>query len=86
MYRTEKYKLSLDQIGYKQNDAYTAYVEMGSPNQLTREQVASLNALSAGTPIIETQVTIKGGQFTRTRPLRTNDIFLLLLTPINSRK
>ena len=81
-----RYKVSVYQVGYKQNDAYTAYVQMGSPNQLTREQVASLNALSAGSPTSETETTIKGGQFTTTMPLRTNDIFLLILTPTKSHK
>ncbi len=43
-----------------------------------------LSALSAGTPISESEVTVKGGQFTRTMPLRTNDIFLLVLTSTKS--
>jgi xylan 1,4-beta-xylosidase len=81
-----RYKVSVYQIGYQQNDAYTAYVQIGSPNQLTREQVKSLNALSTGSPTSETETTIKGGQFTTTLPLRTNDIFLLLLTPPKSHK
>ena len=81
-----RYKVSVYQVGYKQNDAYTAYLQMGSPNQLTREQVKSLNALSTGSPTSETETTIKGGQFTTTMPLRTNDIFVLILTPTKGHK
>ena len=40
-----KYALNVYRTGYKQNDAYTAYLAMGSPNQLTRAQVASLAAV-----------------------------------------
>jgi hypothetical protein len=48
--------------------------------------VKSLNALSAGGPIGESEVVVKGGQFTRTMSLRTNDIFMLVLTPAKSHK
>ncbi len=74
------YELSVYQTGYKQNDAYTAYLELGEPNQLTREQVRSLKAASAGEPISRTRVVVKGGQFSRTVPLRSNDVFLFVLT------
>ena len=75
------YSLAVYQIGYKQNDAYTAYLDLGSPNQLTREQVTALNAASAGDPISRTNVTVKSGHFSRTVPLRSNDVFLFVLTP-----
>ncbi len=76
-----RYKLRVYQVGYKQNDAYTAYVAMGSPHQLTRAQVATLNSVSTGAPVSETEVTVHGEEFTRTMPLRTNDIFFMTLTP-----
>jgi xylan 1,4-beta-xylosidase len=80
------YSLAVYQIGYKQNDAYTAYVELGAPNQLTREQVRALNAASAGVPISQAKVTVTGGQFSRTVPLRSNDVFLFVLTPMKARR
>jgi xylan 1,4-beta-xylosidase len=76
-----KYKVAIYQTGYKQNDAYTAYVEMGEPNQLTRAQVASLNKVSSGEPISQSVVTVANGRFSKTLPLRTNDCFELVLTP-----
>jgi len=76
------YTLSVYQIGYKQNDAYTAYQEMGAPNQLTRDQVRTLNAASAGAPISQTKVTVTSGRFSKTVPLRSNDVFLFMLKPI----
>lgn len=76
------YRVAVYQIGYKQNDPYTAYVEMGSPNQLTRAQVDALNKVSAGDPISQTEISITDRHFTRTMPLRTNDCFLVMLTPV----
>ena len=81
-----KYKVAVYQTGYKQNDAFTAYVEMGSPNQLTRAQVDALNKVSDGEPISQSDVSITGKHFTKTLPLRTNDCFLVVLTPAKSKR
>jgi xylan 1,4-beta-xylosidase len=80
------YSLAVYQIGYKQNDAYTAYLELGAPSQLTREQVRALNDASAGAPIMQAKVTVTGGRFVRTVPLRSNDVFLFVLTPVKARR
>ena len=77
-----EYTLKVFQIGYQQNDSYTAYLKMGAPNQLTMEQLRTLNAASSGAPTVTTKVKVSGGTFTRTVPLRTNDIFLFELTPL----
>jgi xylan 1,4-beta-xylosidase len=76
-----RYHLAAYQTGYKHNDAFTAYVEMGSPKQLTRAQVDQLKKLNDGAPISQEEVSIKGGHFSRTLPLRTNDVFFIVLTP-----
>ncbi len=77
-----RYRLDVYQIGYKQNDPFTAYVGMGSPNQLTRKQVSELNAVSTGAPSFTGEVSVKNGRFTRDVPLRANDIFEFVLTPV----
>lgn len=79
-----RYKVAVYQIGYKQNDPYTAYLEMGSPSQLTRSQVEALKKISTGEPSSKSEVSVTGGHFTRTLPLRTNDCFEVVLTPIAS--
>lgn len=43
-----KYPLSIYCIGYRHNDPYSIYLEMGRPSDLRREDVAKLNALSDG--------------------------------------
>jgi xylan 1,4-beta-xylosidase len=41
------YTMAITQAGYKKNDAFTAYIGMGSPKQLNRDQVATLKSVSA---------------------------------------
>jgi xylan 1,4-beta-xylosidase len=81
-----RYKIDVYQIGYKHNDAYTAYLQMGAPRQLTREQVEALKKVSGGAPSSESVVSIAGGHFTKTLPLRTNDCFEVVLTPVRGRQ
>jgi xylan 1,4-beta-xylosidase len=78
-----RYHVALYQTGYKRNDAYTAYVEMHAPNQLTRGQVDALKKTSDGSPISETDVAVTNGQLMQQMALRTNDVFFLKITPLN---
>jgi len=80
-----RYRVATYRVGYKHNDAYTAYVEMNSPNQLTKAQVDALNAVSTGAPESDTEVRVKDGHFTRSMPLLTNDIYLVVMTPLKGR-
>ncbi|PUA27212.1 MAG: glycoside hydrolase [Cellvibrio sp. 79] len=76
-----KYKLAISQVGYQQNDAYTAYIRMGSPAQLSKNQVAELKAQANGKPAQEKIVRIgKDGQFALNLPLRENDVYLIELS------
>ena len=80
--RNGKYRMAVYEIGYKQNDAFTAYVEMGSPKQLARSQLDTLKNVSSGEPVSQNEVSIADGSFTKTIQLRTNDCFLVELTPV----
>ena len=81
-----RYRVAVYQIGYKRNDPYSAYVEMGSPNQLTRAQVDALKRVSTGARVSQDEVSITDGHFSRALLLRTNDCFLVVLTPIHSQR
>lgn len=81
-----RYRLQTYTIGYERNDAYTAYLHMGAPSQLTRDQVAKLNAVATGAPASTTEITVKHGTFVQDLPLRTNDVYLLVLTPASASK
>ena len=77
-----KYQLQRWQVGYHHNDAYTAYLEMGSPRQLTRGQEAALRAASRGEPEAGEGVEIPvGGELNTTVPLAENEVILLKLIP-----
>lgn len=75
------YRLAIYAIGYGKNDAYTAYLHMGEPHQITRAQVAALNAASNGEPESAVEIQVHDGRFSRDLPLRTNDVYLLVFSP-----
>lgn len=72
------YAMTVSQVGYRRNDAFTAYIGMGSPKQLTREQVATLKREASGQPSRRQAITVGAdGRLTATLSLRENDVYLL---------
>lgn len=72
------YRLEVYRTGYHVNDAYTAYLEMGSPQELTAAQIAYLNDLTQDLP--ETDKVVRSGpQGTLgfSVSMRSNDIVLV---------
>lgn len=77
-----KYGLKIHRTGYKKNDAQSAYIEMGSPKELTAEQLATLQALTRDLPETERIVTVgSNGRADMTIAMNTNDIVLVKLEP-----
>ena len=77
----KRYQLETYRIGYEQNDAYTAYLHLGAPQQLTREQVKQINRAASGAPENVKEVTVPAGHLDVSLPLRTNDVYLFTLRP-----
>ena len=74
------YMLAISSVGYKRNDAFTAYIGMGSPKQLGKSQVAALKSLASGKPDEQRTVHVGAdGRLNVTLPLRENDVYLLQL-------
>jgi xylan 1,4-beta-xylosidase len=74
------YELEVYRTGYHANDAYSAYLEMGSPKDLTAMQVEHLNGLTRDLP--ETDHVVRSspdGTIDMTIPMSSNDIVLLRL-------
>jgi xylan 1,4-beta-xylosidase len=74
------YRLEVHRAGYHANDAYTAYLEMGSPKELTAAQVAHLNELTRDLP--ETEMVVhsgKDGTVEFAVQMNSNDIVLIKL-------
>ena len=74
------YSLQLYRIGYKINDAYTSYLQIGAPAQLTPDQTGFLKEKNDGSPSEQEVITVTGGTFRRSFPLRSNDVDLVILT------
>jgi xylan 1,4-beta-xylosidase len=66
--------------GFHSNDAYTAYIELGSPPKLTEAQIVHLNDLTRDLP--ETDKVVRSaadGTIDVTFPMNSNDIVLVRL-------
>jgi len=77
-----KYNFEIFQTGYRHNDSFTAYFDMGLPSQLTRKQVQSLKEISDDQPIKSERIRIKNGKMETSLNLNENDIYLIKLSKI----
>ncbi|MDQ3817944.1 MAG: glycoside hydrolase [Acidobacteriota bacterium] len=74
------YNVSVYRVGYRINDVYDDYLQMGSPAALSREQVRELGQRSDGRAVESARVRIRAGQtFKRDVQMRENDIYLITL-------
>jgi xylan 1,4-beta-xylosidase len=74
------YRLSLHRTGYRANDPYSAYLDMGAPSSLTGEQLTKLQALTTDTPESERTIKVgKDGRAEATVPMHSNDVVLVTL-------
>ncbi len=76
------YALEVYKIGYRSNDAYTSYFDLGRPNQLSRGQVDFIKKVNNGSPLETTLIEVKEGMVSREFDLRENDVFLFKLNKI----
>ncbi|WKL58735.1 cellulase family glycosylhydrolase [Asticcacaulis sp. ZE23SCel15] len=77
-----RYALKIHRTGYKKNDAYSAYIELGAPKDLTPAQIKQMHSLTKDAP--ETQKTIRigaDGKGVVSLPMHSNDVVLVSLTP-----
>lgn len=75
-----QYILEIYKVGYRFNDAYTTYLDMGKPHQLSRQQVNEIKKLNDGAPISTEIINIKGNTtFSKILDLNENDVYLLNL-------
>lgn len=74
------YSLKLYRTGYHSNDAYSTYLEIGAPKDLTPSQVDHLNKLTCDRPEKDQMMRAeKDGTAEIAVPMRSNDIVLILL-------
>jgi len=74
------YRVEVHRTGYHANDAYTAFIEIGSPNELSPAQIAHLNELTRDLPETDHIVhSAPDGTVEITIPMNSNDIVLVKL-------
>jgi xylan 1,4-beta-xylosidase len=80
------YRVAVYRTGYRANDAYSAYLGMGAPKDLSAAQIAHLNALTRD--LSETDViskTQRDGSLSVAVPMRSNDVVLVSVMPVSDR-
>jgi len=68
-------------IGYRQNDAYTAYLDLGAPSQLTKAQVDAISALASGNPAMSRIIPLSRGldRYELHPQIAANEVCLIVL-------
>ena len=72
------YRVEVHRTGFRANDAYSAYIQMGSPKELTQEQIAHLNDLTKDAP--ERNDLVRSGAdgtLEMNVPMNSNDVVLV---------
>jgi xylan 1,4-beta-xylosidase len=74
------YRLKVHRTGFRSNDAYSAYIEMGAPKNLKPAQLEELKRLTRDLPETERVVRVdKSCSYKFLLPMRSNDIVLVTL-------
>jgi xylan 1,4-beta-xylosidase len=74
------YRMEIHRTGYRMNDAYTAYLDMGSPKDLDATQVQRLHSLTSDVPEKTADIFVANSGVLRLDvPLRVNDVVLVTL-------
>lgn len=72
-----EYAASVRRAGFRHNDAYTAWLEMGSPGTLDQDQLARLHALTADRPEMMALSIGPDGEGALTLPMNVHDVVLV---------
>jgi xylan 1,4-beta-xylosidase len=74
------YALEVYKVGYRCNDAFTSYIDLGKPSQLSKPQVEQLKRQNDGSPIAKEIIRVDGsGVILKDFDIRENDVLLVQL-------
>jgi len=74
------YRLEIHRTGFRANDAYSAYIEIGAPKELQPAQLDHLRMLTLDLPEIDRVVDVgSDGSYEFSLPMCSNDVVLLIL-------
>ncbi|HEY4205209.1 MAG TPA: hypothetical protein VGM31_00280, partial [Puia sp.] len=77
-----RYEVSVYRTGYHQNDPFSAWLEMGSPANLSIQQVTDLKKVASGDPASSNEVTITDGRYEARFSTNQNDIYFIKLVKV----
>ncbi|MGO4700766.1 beta-xylosidase [Dyella sp. 2RAB6] len=83
--RPGNYLITIHRTGFDANDAYTAYLRMGSPSALGTHQLQELRELTADRPVTSKMQVGTSGTGEMTIPMHDNDVVLFELAPVGAR-
>lgn len=76
-----KYQVEVYKVGYRVNDAYTSYLDMGKPSQLSKQQVTTLKEKNSGAPISTVMATVGTSKHLILEySIRENDLIMVNIT------
>ncbi|MGA2037981.1 MAG: beta-xylosidase [Bryobacteraceae bacterium] len=78
--KSGSYQLKVHRTGFRANDAYTAYIDMGKPKELSPAQLEELKQLTRDLPETDRAVEVgASGSCDFSLPMRGNDVVLFTL-------
>ncbi len=81
-----RYRLKVYRTGFRSNDAYSAYLDIGTPKDLTPAQLEHLNMLTRDLPETDRVVRVRErGSYKLSLPMRSNDVVLVTLERMEER-
>ncbi|MEG3164000.1 cellulase family glycosylhydrolase [Sphingomonas sp. PB2P19] len=75
------YQFRVRRTGFKQNDAYTTYLEMGRPAKLSDAQLRQLQSLTTDSPKVSTVRVRADGRAELNLPMLDHDVVMVELSP-----
>jgi xylan 1,4-beta-xylosidase len=74
------YSVEVYKVGYHCNDAYSTYLSMERPLQLTKDQLEQIKKQNDGSPVSKEVINVKAGStYSKELDLRENDVYLLTM-------
>lgn len=77
-----KYKVLVYRVGYRYNDAFSEWLKMGSPANISLRQELTLKRISSGQPSSQYQISIKKGKYINQFIIKQNDICFIKLVKL----
>ncbi len=78
--RPGRYRMTVHRTGYRHNDAYSAWIDMGLPTDLTPTQVEALTGLTEDTPEFSIDLIVNAsGRLEHRFPVHQNDLVLVTI-------